>query len=419
MTQTNKKAFNIMAFPAGPICNVRCDYCYYLDKTELYPDTEDFNMSEELLEEYIKQYIDSQPGPRISFGWQGGEPTLRGLDFFKKAVSLIEKYIPENWQYDISFQTNGILIDDDWAEFMAENDFLVGLSIDGPAEFHDAYRKDKGGAPTHKKVMRGLDYLKKHDVQYNILCVVNKVNSTHPVEVYDFFKEQGAEHIQFIPIVEQQEEGEISERSVTPEEYGRFLIGVFDRWLFDGYGEIYVQIFEQCVSAWAGYGTSLCVFNETCGLAAVLEHNGDLYSCDHFVLPEYKLGNIKEKSIAELMSSSQQIQFGEDKRDTLSDKCLNCDYLFICHGGCPKNRVKTLENGKKINFLCEGYKRFFEYIDPYMEEIVKRINQQQSPPTVKKHLQKIHDSIWKKAGRNDPCPCGSGKKFKKCCIDRK
>ncbi|MFW5976464.1 MAG: anaerobic sulfatase maturase [Bacillota bacterium] len=418
MVQTDKSPFNVMAFPSGPICNLDCDYCYYLEKTDLYPESDKFQMSEELLEEYIKQYIESQPGPRISFGWQGGEPTLRGLDFFKKSVDLIKRYIPDDWEYEISFQTNGILLDDDWAEFMAENDVLVGLSLDGPAELHDVYRTDKNGLKSHKKVIKGLDYLIQYGVKYNILCVVNDINSKYPGKVYDFFKKRGAQHIQFIPLVEQLENGKISSRSVFSEEYGRFLIGVFDKWLFDGYGDIYIQIFEQCVSAWAGYGTSLCVFNETCGRAPVLEHNGDLYACDHFVLPEYKLGNIMNKSLSELMNSSKQIEFGDDKRDTLSKKCRNCDYLFICHGGCPKNRVKSIDD-TKINYLCEGYKRFFEYIDPYMQEIVKRINKRQSPKMVNKHLRKIHDSIWKKTGRNDPCPCGSGKKFKKCCIDRK
>mgnify|MGYP006280898855 CR=1 FL=1 len=419
MNQSNQPPFNIMVFPNGPVCNVDCDYCYYLDKKDkLYPDTNNFQMSEELLEEYIKQYIDAQPGPRVTFGWQGGEPTLRGLDFFKKAIELIEKYLPENWEYDNSLQTNGLLIDDEWAQFLSDNNFLVGVSIDGTARLHDTYRKDKKGQPTHARVMEGMKTLQKHKVDYNILCVVNDVNAQHPVEAYNFFKKQGAEHVQFIPIVEQLGEGKVSSRSVSPRDYGKFLIGVFDEWVVNDLGNIFVQIFEQCVSAWAGQGTSLCVFNETCGLAAVMEHNGDVYACDHFVFPEYKLGNIKRDHLSNLVYSEKQRQFGNSKRDDLSQKCRNCDYLFICHGGCIKNRTVETDAGDKINYLCDGYYQFFSYIDPYMQEIADRIKKRQSPTIIRKHMKELHDSIWD-VSRNDPCPCGSGKKYKKCCIDRK
>ncbi len=409
-----------MAFPSGPLCNIECEYCYYLDKTKLYPDTDtdNFMMSEILLKEYIKQYIEAQPGPVVNFGWQGGEPTLRKLDFFKKAISFIERYLPEDWDYENSFQTNGILIDKKWAKFLSKNNFLVGLSMDGPAYVHDKYRKDKKGQSTHKRVIEGLKLLKKYNVEYNILCVVNNVNAQYPVEVYNHFKNLGAEHVQFIPIVEQ-EDGNISHRSVSSGQYGKFLISIFDEWLYNDLGEVFVQIFEQCVAAWAGQQPGLCIFNETCGRAAIMEHNGDVYSCDHFVLPEYKLGNIKQTHISNLVNSPQQQQFGNDKRDKLPEQCLNCDYLFMCHGGCPKNRVEEVEEGKKLNYLCEGYKRFYDYIDPYLDEIVANLRQHQSPPVIKRKMQKTHNRRWNNIGRNDKCLCGSGKKFKKCCYDRK
>ncbi len=386
----SQKAFNVMAFPSGPVCNVDCDYCYYLDKTELYPETDNFQMSEELLEEYIKQYIDAHPGPNINFGWQGGEPTLRKLEFFKKAINLIEKHLPEGWEYENSFQTNGILINEEWAEFLGKNNFLVGLSLDGPAHLHDKYRKDNNQKPTHEKVIRGLKLMKEYDVEYNILCVVNDVNAGHPVEVYNHFKELGVNFIQFIPIVEKKEEG-ISSYSVSPKQYGKFLISIFDEWLYNDLGDIFVQIFEECVSAWAGFKPGLCIFNETCGQAVIMEHNGDLYACDHFVFPEYKLGNIQETPLKELINSEQQQKFGDDKRDKLPQKCLNCNYLFICHGGCPKNRVKEVNGEEKLNYLCEGYKYFYNYIDPYINEISDKIKQRQSPS-----VRKVHDSKWKK-----------------------
>ena len=267
---TATQPFNIMVFPNGPICNLKCDYCYYIKKTELYPETDDFRMSEELLEKFIKQYVEAQPGNGITFGWQGGEPTLRGLDFFKKAVELEKKYVPDNWKYENSFQTNGVLLNDEWCKFLGDNNFLVGLSVDGPASVHDVYRKDRKGDPSHERVMQGLENLKKHNVDFNILCVVNKENVQHPLEVYNFFKSTGAEFVQFIPIVEDQGDGKVSSRSVTGKEYADFLIAIFDEWLLNDLGNLYVQIFEQAVTAWMGMQPSLCVFSKTCGNAAVI-----------------------------------------------------------------------------------------------------------------------------------------------------
>lgn len=412
--RNNKFHFNVMAFPVGPICNLDCEYCYYLKKTELYPETENFQMTEKTLTEYIKQYLKSQPGPVVNFGWQGGEPILRGLDFFKKAVELQKKYAPAGWQIQNSIQTNAVLIDDQWAKFLKENNFLVGVSLDGPAGLHNKYRKDKEGNGTHQKVLAGIEKLKEYQVEYNILTVVNNVNAKKPKEVYQFFKEIDVDFIQFIPIVEHDQDGNIISRSVGSKEYGKFLIGVFNEWLND-LGNIYVQIFEEAVSAWAGFGANLCVFSQECGKASVMEYNGDLYACDHFVELEHKLGNIKEKDILEMMSSEQQQEFGRAKKEKLNQKCLDCEYLFFCNGGCPKNRILDTGDDYKLNYLCEGYKLFFDYIDPFLKKLAQMVKKRKSPILMKKEMQKTYQEKWD-VGRNDLCPCGSGKKYKKCCL---
>lgn len=403
-----------MAFPIGPICNLDCEYCYYLEKTKLYPKTDNFQMSEEVLEKYIKQYIKAQPGPVVSFGWQGGEPTLRGLDFFKKAVKLQQKYLPPGWKAENFIQTNGIIIDDQWASFLKKNNFLVGVSLDGPAELHNKYRKDKNGRRTHQKVMAGIKKLQEYQVKYNILAAVNNINSKKPVKTYQFFKEIGADFIQFIPIVEQDQAGQMMSHSVRAKEYGEFLIRVFNHWLND-LGDIYVQIFEEALSAWSGLGANLCVFSQKCGRAPVMEFNGDIYSCDHFVDKKHKLGNLNQKNILDMMSSKKQQQFGKAKKEKLNQKCLDCKYLFFCNGGCPKNRIINTEDEYKLNYLCEGYKLFFEYIEPFMNKLAQMIKQKRLSTEMKKEMQKIYQAKWN-VGRNDPCPCGSGKKYKKCCL---
>jgi len=414
-----KFPFNLMVFPNGPLCNLNCEYCYYLDKIHLYPDTKDFRMEEALLEEFTKQYVEAQPGPAITFGWQGGEPTLRGLDFFRKAVRLQKEYVPDEWQCHNSFQTNGVLLDDEWCEFLKENDFLVGISVDGPASLHDVYRKDKKGRPSHERVMRGLHLLQQHGVEFNVLCVVNDVNARRPLDVYRFFKDEGVQHVQFIPIVEHLGGGKVSTRSVSPADYGQFLITVFDEWVCNDLGDIFIQTFEECVAAWMGLRNNLCVFSETCGLAVVMEHNGDVYSCDHFVFPEYLLGNIKETHLLDLVSSRQQQEFGLSKRDFLPEVCRRCEFRFICSGGCLRERIVETPEGRKLNYLCAGYKQFFGYVDRYMKEIAKGINNRQSPLAIRQRTKALHDSIWNHVARNDPCPCGSGKKYKKCCMARK
>lgn len=409
-----RKYFNVMAFPSGPVCNLDCEYCYYLKKTELYPEIESFQMSDKTLEKYIKQYLEAQPGPVVNFGWQGGEPTLRGLAFFKKAAELQKKYAPEGWKIENSIQTNAVLIDDQWAKFLKENNFLVGVSLDGPKELHNRYRKNKNAEGTHQKVMTGIKKLKEYDVEYNILAVVNNINSKKPEEVYQFFRDIEADFIQFIPIVEVDEKDEITSRSVRPEDYGKFLIKVFNEWIND-LGDVYVQIFEEAVSAWSGYGANLCVFSKECGKGPVMEYNGDLYSCDHFVEPEYKLGNINDISIVKMMNSNKQHDFGRGKRESLNERCLECDYLFICNGGCPKNRIIDTGDKNKLNYLCEGYELFFAYIDTFMKKLAQLLKKRKSPVLMKKEMQEIYKEKWD-VGRNDSCPCGSGKKFKKCCL---
>lgn len=412
-----KSFFNIMVFPNGPLCNLDCDYCYYLDKINNYPENNKFKMDYELLENYTKQYIEAQVGPLVHFGWQGGEPTIRGLDFFKKAVQLQKKYLPEGWKAENSFQTNAVLLDEKWCQFLSKHNFLVGVSLDGSQRLHNRYRRDKQNGPTYEKVLHGIRLLQKYNVDFNILCVVNDFNSHYPLEVYNSVKELAVDFIQFIPIVEY-EQGVIGERSVKAEDYGYFLISIFDEWIRNDYGKIYIQTFEEAVRIWSGYKASLCVFSKICGNAEVMEHNGDLYSCDHFVFPEYKLGNIKETSLINMVNSKKQIQFGEIKYQSLPQECLNCKVNFICNGGCPKNRIIKTEDGEEgLNYLCSGYKQFFKYIDPYMKEVILRLKKRQSPPTIQKELRGIQRNIWK-AERNDLCPCGSGKKYKKCCVDR-
>lgn len=408
-------SFNILVKPIGSVCNLHCDYCYYLNKNKLYPDTIDFRMSYELLEEFTRQYIQYQPGPLVSFIWQGGEPTLLGLDFFRRVVELQEKFLPVGWQATNSLQTNGTLLTDEWCDFLHKNQFLVGLSLDGSANLHNFYRHTKSGQETFSQVMSGLHLLQTHKIEYNVLCVVSKANVQHPIELYHFFKENGIKYIQFIPLVESLEDGKVSQRSITGEEYGQFLISIFNQWVVNGLGEISVQIFDECISVWAGLGANLCISAPTCGRAMAMEHNGDVYSCDHFVFPPYKLGNIRDQKLIDLVNSEKQVNFGRQKKEALPECCQSCSVRFICNGGCPKNRILPTADGRNLNYLCAGYKRFFSYIDPYMRDIAEVLKRRQPLGLIKKRVFSVHKSIWSSVGRNDPCPCGSGKKYKKCC----
>lgn len=363
-------AFHTMIKPRGAICNLNCHYCYFLRKEKLYPDSS-FRMSDETLEIYIRQYIEAQRVPEVTFAWQGGEPTLMGLEFYHKALAYQRQYQRPGMRITNTLQTNGTTLDDAWCQFFTENHFLIGLSLDGPRHLHDLYRVDKGNQPTFDRVMAGLDLLKKHGVAFNILACVHAANAPHPQEVYHFLRDEAeARFIQFIPIVERdhpggnQEGHRVTKRSVSGKQYGNFLIAIFEDWMRRDVGKVFVQIFDVALAAWVGERPGLCIFEPTCGLALAIEHNGDVYACDHYVEPNALLGNIHQTSLAELVVSPKQIAFGQDKQKKLPRFCRECKVLFICNGGCPKNRIrKTPDGAEGLNYLCSGYKAFFTHID--------------------------------------------------------
>ncbi len=433
-----RAGFHIMTKPIGPICNLDCEYCYYLEKENLYAKNENFRMSPEVLESYVRQYLENQNTPEVSFAWQGGEPTLLGVDFFREVVALQKKYA-NGKRVTNALQTNGTRLNDEWGQFFAENGFLIGLSVDGPAELHDRYRVDKKQRPTFDLVMRGLDVLKKHGAEYNTLTVVNAANSHHPLEVYRFLKEIGSGFMQFIPLVERvpaPDEKEhqldyaeppvpgtkrkrlpVTEWSVDPQIFGRFLVDIFHEWIREDIGDYYVQIFDVSLGIWSGYGASLCVFMEECGAAMALEHNGDLYSCDHYVYPRYKLGNLIDTPLGDMVNSAEQWDFGKSKKSTLPKHCRDCDVRFACNGECPKHRFMRTPDGEDgLNYLCPAYKLFFRTVDPYMKVMADLLRQRRPPAEIKTILQEPGATERFRIARpKDPCPCGSGKKYKNCC----
>ena len=389
-----------MSKPIGPICNLDCTYCYYLSKEQLLDDPSGkWRMTDEILETYIRQYYESQNIPEYNFAWQGGEPTLLGVDFFRKVVEFEKKHCPPGKRYSNALQSNGTLFNDEWGEFLHENEFLIGLSVDGPRELHDIYRVNKSQKPTFDMVMRGLEFLKKHNVEYNVLTVLNRHNAKKPLEVYRFLRDEiETTYIQFIPCVEPKEfktvaphhweqqrkvklndadarpggaNSMVTEWSVDPVDYGDFLCGVFDEWLRRDVGKVFVQIFDVALGQWMGMGSSLCVFAETCGDALAIEHDGSIYSCDHYVYPEYKLGKVGgEKSLKEMVHSQRQKQFGLAKRDSLPQYCRDCEVRFACNGECPKSRfIHTPDGEAGLNYLCSGLRKFFNHIDPWMKRM--------------------------------------------------
>jgi uncharacterized protein len=381
-------AFHLMAKPCGPQCNLACGYCFYLPKKALYPKS-GFRMPDTILEAYVQQTIEGHLVPEVTFAWQGGEPTLLGLTFFKKVLELQKKYCRPGMVIRNTLQTNGILLDQTWCRFLRQNNFLVGISIDGPGELHDTLRKDNSGKGTFDRVMKGLSLLKKHGVEYNILCTVNSANGDHPLEVYRFFRDEiGARFIQFIPVVARDEKtGEVSSGSVMPAQYGRFLNGVFDEWVRHDVAHVYVQHFDTALANWYGEPHGICVFSPTCGQAMVIEHNGDIYSCDHFVDRDHLLGNIMTNSVAELVNSPRQRQFGRDKKDGLPGFCRKCRFLFACHGECPKNRfIRTPDDQPGLNYLCEGYQLFFSHISEPMKFMVQELRAGRAPANVMKEI---------------------------------
>ena len=387
----------VMTKPAGASCNLACEYCYYLEKLQLYRHDARHVMSDEMLERFVKQYIESQTMQQVLFCWHGGETLMRPLSFYEKVVRLQRQYA-QGRQIDNVIQTNGTMIDDRWAQFFHDQGWLVGVSIDGPEEFHDEYRRNKTGRPSWRQVMKGINCLNKHQVEWNAMAVVNDFNADYPLDFYQFFKDIGCHYLQFTPIVERisthpdgrhlasmadDAQAELADFSVTPEQWGHFLCTVFDQWVRNDVGSTFVQLFDTTLANWMGMDGSLCTMARECGHAGVMEYNGDVYSCDHFVFPEYKLGNICDNTLTEMMYSERQRAFGQNKYRSLPQQCKSCQYLFACHGECPKNRFSETAQGEPgLNYLCQGYYRFFEHVAPYMDFMKRELTAHRPPSNV-------------------------------------
>ncbi|HEX2974682.1 MAG TPA: anaerobic sulfatase-maturation protein [Bacteroidales bacterium] len=429
-------AFHVMLKPAGPSCNLDCTYCYYIEKRNLFPSVSELKMTDELLENYTRQFIDAHQVPVVTFTWQGGEPTLMGIDFFKKALDYQKKY-GGGKNIENAFQTNGTRLNDEWCEFLKDNNFLVGISIDGEEHNHDRFRKTASGGATFKRAMRGIELLHKHKVEFNTLSCVTSYNAHYALETYRFLKKIGSGFIQFLPVVERETNPQensglklasplspghtATDWSVRAKDFGKFLITIFDEWVRNDVARYYVQIFDSTLANYVGEMPGICVFSETCGDALVMEHNGNLYTCDHFVFPEYYLGNIAETPMIEMVRSQRQFDFGINKRNSLPAYCLRCDVRYACHGECPKHRFILTPDGKPgLNYLCEGYKDFFHHVEPYMDFMAKELKNKRPPANVMQWIRNRENQVIRKPQpeRNDPCPCGSGKKFKNCCAGK-
>lgn len=391
----------VMLKPAGSLCNLRCKYCYYLEKDKLYKQCKNHVISDELLEKFIKEYIEAQTTPQVLFTWHGGETLMRPISFYKRALEL-QRIYGRGRQIDNCIQTNGTLLTDEWCQFFKDNNFLVGVSIDGPQEFHDEYRRTATNKPTFVKVMNGINLLNKHGVEWNALAVVNDYNADYPLEFYRFFKQIGCKYIQFSPIVERvvkREDGltlapgmqggdtGLADFSITPEQWGNFLCTIFDEWVHNDVGEYFVQLFDATLANWVGQAPGVCILAEECGHAGVMEFNGDFYSCDHFVYPEHLLGNLHTKTITEMMYSDQQNKFAKMKKQMLPQQCKECKFLFACHGECPKNRFLNDKYGNYgLNYLCKGYRQFFEHVEPYMNFMKRELENHRAPANVMKQI---------------------------------
>lgn len=391
------KPLYVMLKPAGAHCNLACKYCYYLEKNKLYPTAQRHLMSDEMLEQFTREYIEAQTMNQVLFTWHGGEPLLRSIDFYRKALSLQQKYAGGR-RIDNVIQTNGTLLTNEWCEFFAQNHWLVGISIDGPQPDHDHYRLTAAGKPSWKKVMQGIKLLKKHGVEWNAMAVVNAYNANHPMEFYRFFKENGCQFLQFTPIVERltrhedgrtlasladKDEISLSEASVAPEQWGYFLCAIFDEWVRKDVGKIFVEIFDCTLANWMGISPGICAYSKECGHAGVMEHNGDVYSCDHFVFPEYKLGNIRDHSLIDMLYGEQQQEFSRLKHSSLPRQCKECDMEFACHGECPKNRfMKDKYGDSGLNYLCPGYYHYYQHVAPYMDYMKQELMSQRPPSNI-------------------------------------
>ena len=391
------KPLYVMLKPAGAHCNLACKYCYYLEKNNLYQNSHRHLMSDEMLEQFTREYIEAQTMPQVLFTWHGGEPLMRSIDFYKKALALQKKYA-HGKQIDNVIQTNGTLLTDEWCEFFAKNHWLVGISIDGPQEYHDHYRVTPAGKPSWEKVMQGISLLKKHRVEWNAMAVVNAYNAEHPLEFYHFFRDNGCQYLQFTPIVERltkHEDGRtlasladdreipLADASVTPAQWGNFLCTIFDDWVRHDVGKMFVEIFDCTLANWMGVLPGICAYSKECGHAGVMEHNGDVYSCDHFVFPEYKLGNIRDQSLIDMLYGEKQQAFSRLKHTSLPRQCKECDMEFACHGECPKNRFEKDKYGEPgLNYLCQGYYQYYSHVAPYMDFMKRELLAQRPPANI-------------------------------------
>ena len=419
MPQASRE-FQVFVKPTGSLCNLDCYYCYYLKKEHLYPRGESLRMPGDILETYIVQHIEASPGEEIRFSWHGGEPTLLGLDYFRTITELQRRHQPPGRRIANGLQTNGTLLDDDWCSFLASEGFAVGLSLDGPPEMHDRYRLTKAQKPTHNQALRGYKLLREYGVPCDILCVINAVNVQYPLAVYRFFRGIKARYIGFLPLVERQPEEEtgVSPRTPAARDLGIFFATIFDEWKVHDVGQIIVQNFEEVARTALGQEHALCIFRQTCGDFPAVEHNGDFFACDHFVDLEHRSGNIRHTHLADLLQSRRQRAFGQAKWETLPQYCLACEVLEMCYGGCPKDRfIRTPDGDPGLNYLCEGYRYFFNHCRPFVTALKTLKDRPSMPQTITLPPVPVHQ-ISSKIGRNDPCPCGSGKKYKKCCLGK-
>lgn len=416
----NHEPFVVMAKPVGPLCNLQCSYCYYLDTERFYNSPHQFRMTDAILETYIRQYIAASPGPVIQFTWHGGEPTLAGLGFYRLAVELQKRYLPEGWTCWNNLQTNGMLLDDEWCSFLADARFDVGLSIDGTQWLHDEYRKDHKGHGSYERAVEASRRLQAHGIQPDLLCTVTSATAKEPEAVYRALRDLETGWIQFIPIVRYMPDGQVTQDSVSGGEYGSFLCAVFDEWLNHDLGRMDVQLFAEMMLVWSGGTANLCWMAPTCGRVLIVEHDGGVYSCDHFVTPGHRIGDIETSDLGTLVDSPVQLRFGNDKQEHLPNQCRCCSYLAICNGGCPKDRFSfSIEGEYGLNYLCSGMRQFFSHAEQPLKQVVKLRKQGLSYNAIMAEMRAAALAQWKGIGRNDPCPCGSGRKAKLCCWSKR
>jgi uncharacterized protein len=420
MATMDLEPFVVMAKPVGPLCNLECSYCYYLETERFYKSSHQFRMSDSLLEMYVRQYIEASPGPIVQFTWHGGEPTLAGLDFYRIAVELQKRYLPEGWSCWNNLQTNGILLDNEWCSFLADSHFDVGLSIDGTQWLHDKFRKDHSGGGTYERMVAAVRQLQAHGIQPDLLCTVTSATAEEPIAVYRALRDLNTGWIQFIPIVQRTTDGQVTSESVTGEEYGYFLCTVFDEWIRNDLGRLDIQLFAEMALVWSGGTASLCWMAPTCGRVLIVEQDGGVYSCDHFVTPDHRIGDIKTSPLRTLVDIPVQRCFGNDKRDRLPMQCRSCSWLATCNGGCLKDRFALAENGEPgLNYLCSGFRQFFAHAEQPLKQVMQLRKSGLTPDAIMAELHAESLARWRGVGRNDPCPCGSGRKAKHCCWSKR